>query len=104
LATRAYDAEATVVEARRLRQSVARPNVMIKVPGTSEGAPAVERLLLEGININITLLFSLRNHERVMQAYIRALAPRITAGQPVNRLASVAQTHRWQYRGAIAAL
>ena len=87
---RAHDTAATVVEARRLWQSVARPNVMIKVPGTSEGAPAVEQLLLEGININITLLFSLRNHERVMQAYIRALAGRITAGLPVDRLASVA--------------
>jgi transaldolase len=87
---RAHDTEATVVEARRLWQSVARPNVMIKVPGTSEGALAVERLLTEGININITLLFSLRNHERVMQAYISALAGRIAAGQPVNRLASVA--------------
>jgi transaldolase len=87
---RAHDTEATVVEARRLWQSVARPNVMIKVPGTSEGAPAVERLLLEGININITLLFSLRNHERVMQAYIRALTGRIAAGQTVDRLASVA--------------
>src|SRR5438309_3704983 len=87
---RAHDTAATVVEARRLWQSVARPNVMIKVPGTSEGAPAVEQLPLEGVNINITLLFSLRNHERVMQAYIRALAGRITAGLPVDRLASVA--------------
>jgi transaldolase len=87
---RAHDTEGTLVEARRLWRSVARPNVMVKVPGTSEGAPAVEQLLAEGININITLLFSRRNHERVMQAYLDALEQRVAAGQPIERLASVA--------------
>src|SRR5690349_17763377 len=59
----ARDTEGTIVEAHRLWESVNRPNVMVKVPGTAEGAPAIERLLRDGLNINITLLFSLRNHE-----------------------------------------
>lgn len=86
----AHDAQATILEARRLWQSVQRPNLMVKVPGTIEGAVAVKQLLKEGININITLLFSVQNHERVMWAYIEALEERLAAGQPVNRLASVA--------------
>jgi transaldolase len=86
----ARDTEGTLAEARRLWKMVNRPNVMVKVPGTAEGAPAVERLLAEGLNINITLLFSLANHERVMWNYINALEQRVAAGQPVERIASVA--------------
>jgi transaldolase len=86
----AHDTEATLEEARRLWQAVDRPNVMVKVPGTDEGTPAVRRLLAEGVNVNVTLLFSLRNHERVMRAYIEALEERLNQGKPVNRLASVA--------------
>lgn len=86
----ARSTEGTVVEARQLWNAVNRPNVMIKVPGTIEGAEAVGKLLLEGININITLLFSLENHERVMWKYIEALETRVSAGQPIARLASVA--------------
>ncbi len=86
----ARDTEGTLVEARRLWRTVARPNVMIKVPGTVEGAPAVEQLLSEGINVNITLLFSGQNHERVMWNYINALERRAAAGQPVDRISSVA--------------
>ena len=67
-----------------------RPNLMIKVPGTKEGWPAVERLLTEGINVNITLLFSLENYRQVAEAYLRALEARVRAGQPIDRLASVA--------------
>src|SRR6476469_2693011 len=70
--------------------AVARPNLMIKVPGTKEGWPAVERLLTEGINVNITLLFSLENYRQVAEAYLRALEARVRAGQPIDRLASVA--------------
>jgi len=59
---------------------------MIKIPGTVEGAPAVKQCLSEGININITLLFSQENHERVMWAYIEALEERLAAQQPVSRV------------------
>jgi transaldolase len=86
----ARTAEGTITEARRLWNAVSRPNVMVKVPGTVEGAEAIGALLSEGININITLLFSLENHERVMWQYIKALETRLAAGQPINRLASVA--------------
>lgn len=69
----AHDTEGTLGEVRRLWKSVARPNVMIKVPGTPEGIPAVEALIAEGININITLMFSLSHYEAVAQAYLRGL-------------------------------
>jgi transaldolase len=88
--TLARDTEGTIVEARRLWKMVNRPNVMVKVPGTDEGVPAIRTLLAEGLNINITLLFSLRNHEQVMWAYIEALEERAKAGKPIDRIASVA--------------
>src|SRR5687768_17286698 len=83
-------AEAAVEEARRLWKTVDRPNVMVKVPGTPEGAVAVRRLIAEGINVNITLLFALEAHERVIEAYIAGLEDRIKARQPIDGLASVA--------------
>jgi transaldolase len=86
----AADSEATLVEARRLWQTVARPNVMIKVPGTDACIPAIRQLLREGVNVNVTLLFAREKHERVMQAYIEALEERASAGEPVERIASVA--------------
>jgi transaldolase len=88
--TLARDTEGTLEAARRLWQTVDRPNVMIKVPGTAEGVPAITQLLREGINVNVTLLFSLESHERVMWAYIEALEARVAAGETVNRIASVA--------------
>jgi len=88
--TLARDTEKTIAEARRLWAEVDRPNVMIKVPGTKEGWPAIERLLTEGINVNITLLFSLEHYRQVAEAYLRALQARARAGQAVDRLASVA--------------
>ncbi len=69
----AHDTGATVAEARHLWQVVARPNVMIKVPATPEGVPAVEVLTAEGINVNITLMFSLGHYEAVAQAYLRGI-------------------------------
>ena len=69
----AHDTGATVAEARHLWQVVARPNVMIKVPATIEGIPAVETLTAEGINVNITLMFSLEHYEAVAQAYLRGI-------------------------------
>ena len=86
----AHDADATIEEGRRLWQSVDRPNLLIKVPGTEEGVAAVRTLLREGISVNVTLLFSLESHERVMWAYIEALEERAQAGEPIDRVASVA--------------
>ncbi len=85
-----HSADATVEEARRLWKTVNRPNVMVKVPGTPEGALAVRRLIAEGINVNITLLFALHAHERVIEAYMAGLEDRINARQPIDGLASVA--------------
>jgi transaldolase len=86
----ANDAKATVAEAHRLWETVDRPNVMVKVPGTEEGALAVRQLTSDGINVNITLLFSLEAHERVIDAYIAGLEDRVAAGNPIDHLFSVA--------------
>jgi transaldolase len=86
----AHDADATVEEARRLWAAVDRPNVMVKVPGTPDGARAVRRLIADGINVNITLLFSVEAHRRVIEAYLAALEQRVEAGQPIDAIASVA--------------
>jgi len=83
-------ADASVEEARRLWKAVNRPNLMVKVPGTVEGAVAVRRLIAEGINVNITLLFSLEAHARVIEAYQAGLEDRIKANRPIDGLASVA--------------
>ena len=85
-----HSADATVEEARRLWKTVDRPNVMVKVPGTPEGAIAVRRLIAEGINVNITLLFAIQAHDRVIEAYLAGLEDRIKARQPIDGLASVA--------------
>jgi transaldolase len=86
----AHDTSGTIEEARRLWQACDRPNVMVKIPGTRAGLPAIERCLAEGININITLLFSVTRHREVMNAYLGALEQRAAAGQPLDRIASVA--------------
>lgn len=86
----AYEAEPTVSEARRLFRALDRPNAMIKIPGTPAGLPAVEQCLSDGINVNVTLLFGVENYEQVARTYIAALEKRVSAGQPVNRIASVA--------------
>ena len=86
----ANDAHATVAEAQRLWAMVDRPNVMIKVPGTAEGAVAVRTLIGAGINVNITLLFSLDAHRRVINAYLAGLEDRRNAGKNVDCIASVA--------------
>ncbi|MFC1988387.1 transaldolase [Chloroflexota bacterium] len=69
-----YDTEGTTAEARRLWQLVDRPNLMIKIPATPQGIPAVEKFIAEGLNINITLMFSLKHYEDVAQAYLRGIA------------------------------
>jgi len=86
----AYDTEGTIEEARKYWKAVDRPNLMVKVPATDQGVPAVRQLLSDGININITLIFSVDYHEQVMDAYLDALEQRVAQGQPVDRVASVA--------------
>jgi transaldolase len=86
----ANDANATIAEAQRLWAMVDRPNVMIKVPGTAEGAVAVRTLIAAGMNVNITLLFAIEAHRRVIEAYLAGLEDRRKAGKPVSGIASVA--------------
>ena len=86
----ANNAAATVEEARRLWTTVDRPNVMIKVPGTDEGAKAVRTLIAEGINVNITLLFAVEAHRRVIDAYLDGLEARARVGQVLDHVSSVA--------------
>jgi len=86
----ARDTEGTIEEARRLFSKVDRPNCFIKIPGTDEGVPAIEQCLYEGININITLLFSIQSYEAVAWAYIKALERRLDEGKDIKNIASVA--------------
>jgi transaldolase len=86
----ADDTEATIEQALVLWGRLARPNVMIKVPATAAGIPAIEELTARGVNVNVTLLFSLARHEQVIDAYVAGLERRAAAGQPVDGIASVA--------------
>ncbi|RUL81415.1 transaldolase [Tautonia sociabilis] len=86
----AHDRERTEVEAKQYWALLDRPNAMIKIPGTAEGIPAIEDALAAGLNINVTLLFSVEAYEAVARAYIRALKRRADAGQPIAGIASVA--------------
>lgn len=86
----ARDTDGSVVEGRRLWQAVDRPNLLIKIPGTAEGVPAIEQLLFEGINVNVTLLFSIDSYQAVAEAHMRALERRVAAGLPIDGVASVA--------------
>jgi transaldolase len=86
----AHDTEGTLSEARRFWQTVDRPNLMIKIPATPAGIPAVEAALTEGININITLIFALDNYKEVAEAYLNALESRNSEGKDISRIASVA--------------
>jgi len=86
----AHDLLNTVSEATRLWSTVDRPNVMIKVPGTNEGADATRRLIASGINVNITLLFSLEAYRRVIEAYMAGLEERVAAGKDIRGISSVA--------------
>lgn len=86
----AYDTEATVAEALRLHGMVNRPNLMVKVPATQPGIDAIRRLIAAGLNINVTLIFSLERYAAVKEAFIQGLEERLAAGQPIDRSASVA--------------
>ncbi|HEV3471010.1 MAG TPA: bifunctional transaldolase/phosoglucose isomerase [Pyrinomonadaceae bacterium] len=86
----AYDTRGTIEEATRLFRRLGRPNVMIKIPAAQEGLPAIEESIYRGVNINITMIFSIENYEQVAEAYIRGLERRAAEGRPVERIASVA--------------
>ncbi|PZR66078.1 MAG: transaldolase [Solirubrobacterales bacterium] len=86
----ARDTDGTVAEARRLWASVDRPNLMIKVPGTEQGIPAIRQLIGAGINVNITLLFSTKVYERVVDAYLAGLEDLLAEGGEISKVASVA--------------
>jgi transaldolase len=86
----ADDSEATIAQALELWGRLDRPNVMIKVPATEAGIPAIEELTARGVNVNVTLLFSVARYEQVIDAYMKGLERRLAAGKPVDDIASVA--------------
>ncbi len=86
----AYDTGATIKEARRLFSWAGKRNIFVKVPATKQGLPAIEELIGEGINVNVTLLFSVSRYKEVIDAYISGLEKRLQAGKPIDRVASVA--------------
>jgi transaldolase len=86
----AHDTQGTIVEARRLWKALNRPNVFIKVPATKEGLPAIQQLISEGININVTLLFGLTRYSDVAKAYIAGIEARLVKNEPVDQIRSVA--------------
>jgi transaldolase/glucose-6-phosphate isomerase len=86
----ARDTEGTIAEAKRLWATLDRPNVMIKIPATPEGIPAIRECIAAGININVTMIFAIENYEEVAEAYISGLEQRAAAGHPIDHVASVA--------------
>jgi transaldolase len=86
----ASETDETLAEAHRLAEAVACPNVMVKIPATKEGIPAIRRALAAGLNVNITLMFSLADYEAVVEAYLQALEERAAAGRPLGGVHSVA--------------
>ena len=90
LPTIANNTQATIAEAKRLFERLKRPNVMVKIPATTEGLPAIEESTANGININITLLFSNDVYGKVMEAYLRGLERRVEKNLPIDKIRSVA--------------
>jgi transaldolase len=86
----AHDTEATVIQARELWAAVGRPNLLIKIPATPAGLPAITRCLAEGISVNVTLVFAVQRYEAVLDAFMSGIEHRLAAGHPVDGLASVA--------------
>lgn len=86
----AHDTEATIQEAKRYYAQIDRPNVMIKIPGTDAGLPAVKAVIAEGINVNVTLLFSVQSYIATAEAYVAGLEARVAKNQPIDKLSSVA--------------
>ncbi|MBH8577329.1 transaldolase [Nostocaceae cyanobacterium CENA369] len=88
--TIAHDTQATINEAHRYFQEIERENLMIKIPGTESGLPAVEQVIADGLNVNITLLFSVQSYINTAWAYIRGLEKRLAEGKDISKIASVA--------------
>ncbi|UNM96614.1 transaldolase [Ignatzschineria rhizosphaerae] len=86
----AHDANGTIIEAKALWEEVDRPNLMIKVPATKAGIIAIEALIAEGINVNVTLIFSVSRYEKVLDAFLKGLEARVKQGLPISKIASVA--------------
>ena len=86
----AHDTEGTIADATRLWAAVGRPNLMIKIPATLEGLPAVTQVIAAGINVNVTLIFSIDRYQAVMEAYLSGLEQRLSAGHAIEQIASVA--------------
>jgi transaldolase len=86
----AYDTEGTIAEARRLFITLGKKNILIKVPGTEQGIPAIEQLTGDGVNVNVTLLFSVNRYQEIAEAYLRGLERRDRKGQSIQEIASVA--------------
>jgi len=86
----AHDTKGTIDAANQLWKAVDRPNLMVKIPGTEEGAPAITEAIAAGLNVNVTLLFSLESYERSARAYVAGLERRVAAGLPIAGIASVA--------------
>src|SRR5919107_2550302 len=86
----AYETAGTIAEAERLFKRLGRRNVMIKIPASQEGIPAIEESIYRGVNINITMIFSIENYEQVAEAFVRGLERRAAEGKNVDRIASVA--------------
>ena len=86
----AHDTTGTLSAARLLHERISRPNVMIKIPATQQGLPAIREMIAEGRNVNVTLIFSLSRYQEVMDAYIEGLEQRMASGSPVSNIASVA--------------
>ena len=86
----AKDTDSTIAEARRYYKTIDRPNLMIKIPGTPEGLPAVEQAIADGMSVNVTLLFSVQSYIDTAWAYIRGLEARAAAGEDISKISSVA--------------
>jgi transaldolase len=86
----AYDTQQTITEAKRLFSTIRKKNILVKVPGTKPGLPAIEQLTAEGVNVNVTLLFSVRRYEEIADAYIRGLEQRVRQKMPIAEIFSVA--------------
>jgi transaldolase len=86
----AFNTQETMAEARWLWRTVERPNLMVKIPGTREGIPAIEQMIAEGLSINVTLLFAVSMYEQVVEAYLKGLERRVAQGQPIEEIHSVA--------------